>query len=337
MIYDVAFLGAGPGGYVGAIRGGQLGSKIILIEEGELGGACLNRGCIPSKSFYASATRMEMLRRAPEFGVRATLEGFDLSVCVDRKDTVVADLVGGVEKLLKGNGVEVLRGRGSLISPEVIQVKTPEGRKVKVEARNIILSTGSRPMELPGLPVDGTRIVTSDQIWGLRDLPARMVIVGGGVIGCELAHIFSAFGTKVTVVELLDRILYTEDKEASRLVAKKLAAKGVEIRTGVAVEGAETGKSSVRVTLKGGEAIDCDRVAVAVGRRSNTEGLGFAEAGVGIDAKGRVEVNDEMETAVPGIYAVGDVVGKYMLAHVATSEAMVAVHNALGKKYWMDY
>ncbi|MBI5016397.1 MAG: dihydrolipoyl dehydrogenase [Deltaproteobacteria bacterium] len=337
MTYDVAILGAGPGGYVAAIRGGQLGAKVCLIDEGELGGTCLNRGCIPSKAFYESAGRMESLRRGAEFGIRAELGAFDLAACVGRKDKVVGDLVGGIQKLLKGHGVDVLRGRGTLMAPDSIQVTGLDGGKTVVTARAVIIATGSRPADLTGLPVDGRRIVNSDQIWGLTDLPERMVIVGGGVIGCEMAHIYSAFGAKVTVLELLDRILATEEREVSRTVQKTLEARGVEFRTGVRVQGAEAGASGVTIALQGGEVLRCDRAVVAVGRAYNSKGLGLEKAGIELDGKGRVVVNDEMETAVPGVYAVGDVVGQLMLAHVATSEALVAMHNALGKKYWMDY
>jgi dihydrolipoamide dehydrogenase len=337
MIYDVAFLGAGPGGYVGAIRGGQLGAKICVIEEKKLGGTCLNVGCIPSKAFYASASKMLALHGAKEFGVNAKLESFDLAACVARKDKVVSDLVGGVKKLLTGNGVDIVHGRGRLENPETIRVTTADGGSFQIQARNIILSTGSKPIEIPVMKVDGDKIVNSDQIWGLKDLPARMAIIGGGVVGCELAHIFSAFGSKVTVIEMLDRLLVTEDKEAARLVQKTLKARDVDVKTGVRVEKAEVAGKEVKVTLATGEELTFDRVVVSIGRVPRSRNIGLEDAGLELDEKGFVAVNDEMETEIPGIYAVGDVVGKYMLAHVATSEAMVAVHNALGKKYWMDY
>jgi dihydrolipoamide dehydrogenase len=337
MTYDVAILGGGPGGYVAAIRGGQLGAKVCVIEEGELGGTCLNRGCIPSKAFFESARRMESLKRAANYGIRAEFQGFDLGACVSRKDQVVRELVGGVGKLLQGQGVEVLRGRGALLAPDSIQVTEPGGSKAVVRARNVIIATGSKPAELPGFPVDGHVIVTTDQIWDQTELPKRMAIVGGGVNGCELANIFASFGTRVTILEVLERILPTEDREVSRTVQKTLEAKGVEVRTTVRVQGAETRAAGAVVTLEGGAEIECDRLVVAVGRTYNSRGIGLEKAGVELDRKGRVTVNDEMETAAPGIYAVGDVVGQHLLAHVATSEALVAMHNALGKKYWMDY
>lgn len=337
MTYDVAILGAGPGGYVAAIRGAQLGAKVCLVEEGELGGTCLNRGCIPSKSFYESARRMDHVKKGAEFGIRADVHGFDLGACVARTGKVVGGLVGGVRKLLEGYGVDVVRGRGHLSAPDTLQVTPETGSKRTLAARAVILATGSRPRDLPTLPIDGRRIVTSDQVWGLKDLPARLVIVGGGAIGCEMAYYFSSFGAKVTVLEVLDRVLATEEKDVSRTVQKGLEARGVEVRTGVRVAGAEAGGTEVSVTLEGGEAIPCDRVVVAVGRLPNSKGLGFEKAGIDLDEKGRVVVNDEMETTVPGVYAVGDLVGQFMLAHVATSEGVAAVHNAVGKKYWMDY
>ncbi len=337
MTYDVVIVGGGPGGYVAAIRGGQLGAKVCLIEDRELGGTCLNRGCIPSKAYYESAHRLDSARRGAEFGVRATLGEFDLAACEARKARVVGELVGGVEKLLKGNKVHLVRGRAAMAAPDTLQVTAPDGGKSTIEARNVIIATGSRPAALPGVPVDGSVIVTSDQIWGLKSLPQRLLIVGGGVIGCEVAHIFSTFGTRVTVVEAVDRILATEDKEASRAVHKSLEARGVEIRIGARVQGAEVRGGRAALTLADGEELLADVAVVAVGRAYNSQGMGLEEAGVTLDPRGRVLVNDEMETAVPGVYAVGDVVGQFMLAHVATSEALVAVHNALGKKYWMDY
>ncbi|MFU8858542.1 MAG: dihydrolipoyl dehydrogenase, partial [Deferrisomatales bacterium] len=324
-------------GIVGAIRGGQLGASVCLIEQGELGGTCLNRGCIPSKAFFESARQMQALARGAEFGIRASLQDFDLAACVARKDGVVRQLVGGVESLLGGYGVEVVKGRGVLLEPDTIQVTAPDGSKSVVKGRNVIVATGSRPAEVPALPVDGERIVTSDQIWGIETLPRRMVIVGGGVIGCEVAHIFAAFGSRVTVVELLDRLLASEDRDVARVVHKSLEARGVEIRTGVRVAGAELRGSGVAVALEGGDELSCDCAVVAVGRAYNSQGIGLEEAGIALDPSGMVEVNDEMETSVPGVWAVGDVVGQFLLAHVATSETLVAVHNALGKKYWMDY
>ncbi|PLX38819.1 MAG: dihydrolipoyl dehydrogenase [Deltaproteobacteria bacterium] len=336
VVYEVAILGGGPGGYVGAIRGGQLGLKVCLIEKGELGGACLNRGCIPSKAFYASAERMKMLADAEEFGINAGAPTFDLTKCVERKDEVVDELVGGVAQLLKANGVEVIKGTGVLDGPEEIVVETESGKK-RIEARSIIIATGSTPILIPSIPVDGEKIVTTDDIWALSDLPERLVIVGGGVIGCELAHIFSSFGSKVTVVEMLDRILSTEDKEASRTVQKALTKQGVEFMTGVKVASAVAKDETVTVTIEGGEEIVCDRVVVSIGRKPVSSGIGLKDAGIKTDKRGFIEVSDAMETSVPGVYAVGDVVGKYMLAHVATNEALVAMHNTIGKKYWMDY
>lgn len=335
--YDVVFLGGGPGGYVGAIRGGQLGAKVCVVEADRLGGNCLNRGCIPSKTYYASAKRMLEIRDAADFGVMADFKAFDLGRCAKRKESVVGGLVDGIEKLLKGNNVDVVKGRGVIVNPETVRVTCPDGTVKDISAKKIIVATGSRPVELPGMAVDGKNIVTSDGIWNLAELPARMVIVGGGVIGCEMAHIFSAFGSKVTVVEMLDRILATEDKEAARAVAKSLGERGVEFKTSVKVKKAKIKNGEVTLSLEPGDDIVCDVVVVAVGRRPQSQGIGLEAVGIKPDPRGFIPVNDEMSTIVPGIYAVGDVVGKYMLAQVATSEAMVAIHNALGKKYWMDY
>lgn len=337
MKYDVIFLGGGPGGYVGAIRGGQLGGKVCVIESGKLGGCCLNNGCIPSKSYFASADLMQKSANWAKFGVVADLKGFDLAACAARKDSVVADLTDGVVRLLKGNGVEVVYGKGVITSETTVRVTLADGSTQEVEGAKIIVATGSRPVDLPGVAVDGKVIVNSDQIWDMKSLPARMVIIGGGAIGCEMAHIFSAFGSKVTVVEMLERVLANEDKEASRAVVKGLSARGVEFMTGVRVKKAKVKGAQALVALESGEELSADAVVVAVGRKPNSQGIGLNAVGVETDERGFIQVNDEMETTVSGVYAVGDVVGKCMLAHVATSEAMVAIHNALGKKYWMDY
>lgn len=337
MSYDVLFLGGGPGGYVGAIRGGQLGGKICLVEADKLGGNCLNRGCIPSKAYHASAEKMLSATGAAKFGVVAQVTGFDLSACAKRKDEVVDELKDGVAKLLKGNGVDVVQGRGVLIAPDKVRVTDSDGNVTEIEAKKIIIATGSRPMDLPGVPTDGKVIVNSDQVWDVDALPARVAIIGGGAIGCELAHFFSAFGSKVVVVEALERILFNEDKEASRAVAKSLSARGVEIMTSAKVKKAKVKGSVATLALEGGGELVCELVIVAVGRRPNSQGIGLEALEIEKDARGFIPVNDEMETTAKGVYAVGDVVGRYMLAHVATSEAMVAIHNALGKKYWMDY
>lgn len=337
VAYDVVFLGGGPGGYVGAIRGGQLGGKVCVVEADHLGGNCLHRGCIPSKAYFSSARRMLDALDGAKYGIVADLKGFDLSACASRKDEVLGNLLDGIQKLLKGNGVDVVKGRGVMVSPELVKVTSADGKVTEIAAKKIIIATGSRPADVPGLPVDGKVIVNSDQIWGLEKLPERMIIVGGGAIGCEMAHIFSAFGSKVTVIELLDRLLYVEDKEASRTVAKTLGARGVDVRTGVKVKKAKVKGQVATVTLEGGEELTAECVVVAVGRKPNSQGIGLEALEIETDERGFIPVNDEMETTAQGVYAVGDVVGKFMLAHVATSEAMVAIHNALGKKYWMDY
>lgn len=337
MRYDVLFLGGGPGGYVGAIRGGQLGGKICVVEADLIGGNCLNRGCIPSKAYHASAETMLSAQRSAKYGVLAEIRGFDLKACGARKREVVDGLKDGILKLFKGNGVELVKGRGVLVAPDRVKVTGPDGSVSEVEANRIIVSTGSRPMDLPGIAVDGKVIVNSDQVWDVEELPARVAIIGGGAIGCEMAHIFSAFGSKVTVVEALDRILATEDKEASRAVAKSLGGRGVEIVTSARVKKAKVKGGVANLAVEGGEDLQAEMVVVAVGRKPNSQGIGLEAMEIETDGRGFIQVNDEMETSVKGVYAIGDVVGRYMLAHVATSEAMVAVHNALGKKYWMDY
>lgn len=333
--FDIVIIGAGPGGYVAAIRAAQLGAKVALVERDKVGGTCLNRGCIPTKALYYSATALMNARHAGGFGVELGDIRFDIGRAMDRKDDVVKKLVGGIEQLLKGNGVEVLRGDGAIESAGKVTVKKAEGAET-VGCKSIIVATGSEPAMIPAFNIDGKNVITSTEALTLRKVPESLLIIGGGVMGCEFATLFSAFGSKVIIVELLPMILSNEDKMASRVILKRYKDTGVNVLTEVSVEEVKVVDNGVKTRLKDGREFLTEKVLVTIGRSFNSTGIGLENAGVNLD-RGRITVNEKMETNVKGIYAIGDVTGKMLLAHVASAQGIVAVSNALGRARSMDY
>ena len=342
--YDVAIIGGGPGGYVAAIRGAQLGARVCLIERGRVGGTCLNRGCIPTKALYASAMALSACRGAHHLGVDTGEISFELSRAVSRKDEVVERLVSGVERLLKANGVDLLSGDAFIESHGRIRVRKGEGTEV-IGAKNIIIATGSEPASIPGIEADGDDVLTTTETLNLTRTPESLLIIGGGVAGCEFATIFAEFGSEVTIVEYLPTILPAEEPTVSRLVAKSFRERGIGLHTGVTVESTERVDEGVRTRLSDGREFLTEKVLVTTGRSFNSGSLGLDGVGVVVE-EGRVSVNSRMETNVAGIYAIGDVTGGMLLAHVASREGIVAVNNALaqdngkdnkGKDMEMDY
>jgi dihydrolipoamide dehydrogenase len=337
--FDLVIIGGGPGGYVAAIRGAQAGAKVALVEKRKLGGTCLNWGCIPTKALYHSAKTLSMVKHSEDFGVTTSEVGFDLAKAVARKDGIVDKLVGGVGQLLKGNGVEVLSGAGIIENAGKVIIKRHDDTE-EIKTKNIIIATGSEPAMIPVFNIDRKNILTSTEMLDLKEIPESLLIIGGGVMGCEFATIFAKFGSRVTIVELLDTILSTEDKQIVRTVAKSFKALGIEVKTGVNVESVEAGDfdgGKVKTTLAGGVEIISEKALVSIGRSFNSTGLGLEELGVELD-RGAIKVNEKMETNVKGVYAIGDVVGGMLLAHVASSEGGVAVENAVGSgKASMDY
>jgi len=334
----IVIIGAGMGGYVAAIRAAQLGANVTLIEGAAVGGLCLNWGCIPSKSLLACAELAQKIKKAGEFGITITgAVTYDLARMVERKNKIVAGLVKGVRTLLKTWNVELIEGRGALVNATTVRVVKPDGTETILQADAIIVGTGTTAPALPNLALDGTRIISSREALDLTALPGSLLIVGGGVEGCEFASLFSALGTKVTLVEMLPRILSTEDEEVSALLAAELKKQGVTILTNARVEKAAAGADGVSTTLADGNTVASARVLVSIGRRFNTGGLGLEEAGIQIGRRGEILVNERMETSVPGVYAIGDVTGKAMLAHVASAQGKVAVRNILGRPATMSY
>ncbi|MFQ5479657.1 MAG: dihydrolipoyl dehydrogenase [Thermodesulfobacteriota bacterium] len=335
--FNLVVIGGGPGGYVAAIRGAQLGGSVALIEKAKVGGTCLNRGCIPTKALYYSAKSVKAVKGAAEFGVTVSDYTFDMAGAVERKDGVVDKLVSGVRGLLKGNGVEVIEGTGFIEGAGRVRVRGEDGESETIAAGSIIIATGSEPALIPAFKIDGENVITSTEALDLKELPKSMLIIGGGVMGCEFATIFSAFGTDCIVVELLDGILATEDRMVSRVIAKGFKASGVNVMTGVLVEDVSVlGEKQVKTTLKGGHAFITEKVLVTIGRAFNSVGLGLTAAGVEVE-KGRIVVDERLETSLKGVYAIGDVTGKMLLAHVASVQGGIAAANALGKSETMDY
>ena len=333
--YDIAIIGGGPGGYVAAIRAAQAGACVCLVERDKVGGTCLNRGCIPTKALYSTAHLLQAVRSAAAHGIEVGEPRFDFGRAASRKDEVVAKLVGGVEQLLKGNGVEVFRGEASLEGPGRVRIRRPD-LTGHIRAKKIILATGSLPTCPQTLPVDGKIVLTSDEILAIKELPASLLVIGGGYIGCEFASIYAAFGSRVTIVEQLPGLLPRSDRQAVREVEKALRERDVAIHTETSVESLEVGDEGVTAVFSGGQKVKAAKVLVAVGRRPNSDGFGFAENGVRLE-KGAVVVDAGMRTSAEGVFAIGDVTGGIQLAHVASYQAQIAVANALGGEERADY
>jgi dihydrolipoamide dehydrogenase len=329
---ELAILGAGPGGYVAALRAAQLGAQVTIIEGGEIGGVCLNVGCIPTKALLRSAEVYRTFQDAKAFGLQ--VEGNvrpDWPAIQARKEKIVQRLVLGVELLLGKAGVQVIQGRGRFAALKALDVTTADGVQ-RVEARKVVIATGSRPMQLPLPGMDLPGVLDSSSALALEELPQRLLIIGGGVIGVEFADLFSAFGVEVTVVEMLASLLPLMDADLGQALAKTMGRRGVKVHVSSRLTRLDAIAGGLRATVAtpaGEVGIDADRVLVAVGRRPNVEDLGLEVAGVDVEKTG-IPVDTRMQTNAPGIYAVGDVTGGMQLAHVASQGGEVAVENALG-------
>jgi dihydrolipoamide dehydrogenase len=334
----ISVLGAGPGGYVAAIKAAQLGASVTVIEASEVGGTCLHWGCIPTKALIASAEALNRARNINSFGI--DLNGSvspNLQKIVERKNRVVNIQVKGIKGLFKSWGIKILEGRGTLVSPKKIKVTLRSGGTEEVETDKIIIATGSRPAQIPIFPFDGQRILSSDDAINLSSIPTSLLIVGAGVIGCEFAFIYKEFGADVTMVEMMPRAVSTEDEEISAILEKELKKKKIKLLTSVKVENIDIREDSVLATLSDGKTVDAEKVLVSIGRSMNSNDIGLENIGVQIGQRGEIIVNNKMETNVEGVYAVGDVTGGIMLAHVASKEGMVAAENAVGGNTIMSY
>ncbi len=335
--FDLAIVGAGPAGYVGAIRAAQLGARVALVERDRIGGTCLNRGCIPSKALLHAAEAAELALKAPSWGVKVRFEGFELEKLREFRDRTVERMVKGVETLLRSYRIQVFRGEASFLDPVTLKIATGDGEQ-HVRARNFLIATGSEPVIPPISGADLPGVVDSDEITRLESIPQSLVIVGAGVIGMELATLYSVLGSKVTVLELLPRILPPADGAiASRFLAL-IRKRGVEVVTSVKVEAIEQEEDKLRVICSGEGPFQflADKVILAVGRRPHTRGLNLEGIGVEME-KGFVKVDGFLRTSTPHIYAAGDCVGGALMAHKASYEGEIAVENALGHRRTPDY
>jgi dihydrolipoamide dehydrogenase len=339
MTIKLTIIGAGPGGYVAAIRAAQMGAQVTVIEDTEVGGACLNVGCIPTKTIIASAEALGHVRRAADFGIEvAGAVTYNLAKIRERKDRVVALQVAGIRGLFRSWGVNLIEGRGALLSPDAVRVVRKDGVTMDIKSDKVIIATGSRPAELPGLPFDGEQVISSDDAIKLRRIPKSLLIIGAGIIGSEFAFIYRTFGAEVTMVEMLPRALSTEDEGIIDIIVREFKKSGIRLLTNVKVEKAEKdGDGMMAARLSNGEEAKTEMVLVSVGRKMNSENLGLEPLGVAAGKRGEVLVNEKMETNVPGVYAIGDVTGKMLLAHVASHQGLVAAGNALGGDEKMDY
>lgn len=332
--YDVLVIGAGPGGYVAAIRAAQLGNKVVIVDKEFLGGICLNVGCIPSKALLKNAEVADTLRnRGEEFGFSFKDLKLDYGAAVKRSRQVSERLVKGVEFLMKKNKIDVIMGTAKLTAKDAVSVKLKSGETVEHKAKNIIIATGASPMSVPGVVPDNEQVLTYWPAILQEKLPKSVVIVGGGAIGLEFATVWSSYGSEVTLVEMLDRIAPLEDEEVSKELAKSMTKSGINVKTGTKVEKVEKLKGSVKVTVSskaGSETLEAEQVLLAIGFRPNTKDIGLEQAGVKLGQRGEVLIDDRMATNVPGIWAVGDVTAKLMLAHVGSAMGIVCAENIAG-------
>jgi len=337
---DVTFIGAGPGGYVGAIRAAQLGGRVVCIEKEYLGGCCLNWGCIPTKAMIAGVERYQQVKHAEAFGISTGEVTIDFAKLMAHKDKVVSTLRNGIASLFKKNGIRHIQGTGRIAGHHTVEVLLPDGSTETIRTRTIVIATGSAPVKLPVPGLEGDGIWTSDDAVSTTEIPSQMVIIGAGAIGCEFGYIYNGLGTKVTIVEIMPQILPNEDADIAAELQRSLTRQGIRFLLNSRVQEVRYAKNGVKQvvvqTEKGEETIECQVVLVAVGRRAVLDGLGLETVNVKTHERG-IAVNDKMETSVPGIYAIGDVTGRIQLAHVASMEGIVAASNAMGQERRMSY
>jgi dihydrolipoamide dehydrogenase len=322
--YDVLILGAGSGGYACALRAAQLGLSVGLVEKGNLGGTCLHVGCIPTKALLHAAEVADQTRESEQFGVRASLEGIDMAGVNAYKDGVVSRLFKGLTGLVKGRGITVIEGAGRLTGPREVTVGD-----TAYTGRHVVLASGSYPRTLPGLEIDGERVITSEQALRLETVPSSVVVLGGGVIGCEFASVWRSFGAEVTIVEALPRLVAVEDEASSKALERAFRKRGITFRTGTPFQSVKVTEAGVAVTVEGGDVIEADLLLVAVGRGPATDGLGYEEQGVAME-RGFVLTDERCRTNVEGVYAVGDIVPGLQLAHRGFQQGIFVAEDIAG-------
>jgi dihydrolipoyl dehydrogenase len=328
--FQLVIIGTGPGGYVAAIRAAQLGLKTAVVEKEELGGTCLNWGCIPTKAWIVTAHLMEQIRRAKEFGIDVGEPKVNWPALVERKNKVVKQLTGGVKVLLNGRGVEIVKGAGRITAPGRIAVTGPAGAS-ELSADSIMIATGAYATMPPGFKLDGERVITSQEALALSKQPRRIAVLGGGVVGCEFACFFAGIGSEVTLIEMLPRLVPAEDDDIAAALEREMKKQKIAIHLDTKVEGMKDGADgAITLTMSGGKTVTVDTVLVATGRRPYTEGLGLEALSVARGDRGRITVNDRLQTSVRGIYAIGDVTDIRQLAHFASAQGKAACEVIAG-------
>ncbi len=337
--YNLIVIGAGIGGYPAAIRAAQLGASVLVVDKAEIGGTCLNRGCIPTKAFKATSEMLMRIHNLEEFGLSGTVYVRpDIRNIVQRKNRIVSELVKGVEFLFKSYGISFKRASASFLSKNRLQLTSADGKHETVESDRFIVATGSSPADLPGIKTDGEFILTSDDILNIDTLPKRLIIIGAGVIGTEFAFIFKSMGVDIVMLEIMPRVLPTEEEDVAALITRSLKKSGITLKTGVRVTHAEIEEQEVHIYLDNGDTVIGNMVLLSIGRKINTDDLGLENVGIELGKRKEIVVDKFLSTRVNGIYACGDVIGGKMLAHVAYREGVTAVSNLLeGKKQTINY
>jgi dihydrolipoamide dehydrogenase len=323
-------------GYSGAIRAARLGARVALVENRELGGTCLNRGCIPTKSLIASVEAMEKARKGGLFGFQAEGIGPDFARMVERKNEVVKRLVLGVEQLVRGNGIEWVAGKGELVSKDTVKVSAPDGSEKLLKSPRILLATGSEPLRRPAFGIDGVNVLTSDEALQLRTVPKSLLIIGAGAVGVEYARLFRSCGAGIIVAEMESQVLPGMDARLAQVLSAKMKKNGIDVRTGSPLVEIRVAPGMVTSVFENGTAVQTEKVLVSTGRSPNSKGMGLEQAGIETEG-GFIRTNDKLETSIPGIYAAGDVAGKWLLAYTAVMEGVAAAENAMGRERRVEY
>lgn len=331
--FDVVVIGGGPGGYAAALYGASAGLNIAMIEKNKIGGTCLNVGCIPAKELLETAAVSRAVAHAGEFGIKAESLGLDWTKTLTRKQTIIDQLVGGLTGLLKGRKITLFDGTGVLKGDhKTVSISGGASGDVEISGERIVLAAGSVPRSLNGFPIDERRIVTSDELLSIPELPSSAIVIGGGAIGCEFASMMSDLGTEVTILEYAPKILPGCDADVAKVVERSFAKRGIQIKTGVAVQSQTTTDEGVTVTYGEGETVTAETVVMSVGRRPASETLGLEATQVTIDERGFIQVDEYCRTSVPGVWAVGDVVDTAQLAHIGFAEGILVITDILGEQ-----
>ncbi|HEX9934944.1 MAG TPA: dihydrolipoyl dehydrogenase [bacterium] len=334
--YDFIAIGSGMAGYSGAIRAAQMGARVALVEHRELGGTCLNRGCIPTKALIASVEAMEKASKGAEFGFHAGDVRPDFAVMMERKRRVAARLVQGVEQLIRGHRIVLIRGKGELLSADTVRAAAQDGDEKILKAPKILLAMGSEPARRPAFGIDGKTVLTSDEALELESPPRSLLIVGAGAIGSEYARFFHACGTEVIMVEMENQVLPGLDLRLAQALSARMRKNGIDVRVGSAIQEIRVRPDGAESALANGTTIRTEKVLVSTGRTPNSAGMGLESAGVQVE-NGFVRTDSRMGTSVPGLFAAGDLAGKRLLAYTAAKEGVTAAENALGRESSMDY